>query len=179
MLENLSEKQKIILVGIVGVVGFVLFSSRPKSSIQGNLADNEPNYHNDTLYIPTSSYDIHINNGTLTQNTTTQTTNSNVEVGDNSTVTNPAPVVNVPTPTSPVVSIPKPTTPAPTLPKLPTAPVVKYPAFTSYTVKKGDTLWSIAVKFYGNGQQYKKIASDNHISNPNLIKVGQTLKIYK
>lgn len=46
-----------------------------------------------------------------------------------------------------------------------------------YEVKKGDSLWSIALKFYGNGKYYTKIARDNNISNPNKIFVGQKLII--
>lgn len=48
---------------------------------------------------------------------------------------------------------------------------------TTYTVKSGDTLWSIARKFYGDGSLYPKLAACNGIKNPNLIYVGQVLKI--
>lgn len=44
----------------------------------------------------------------------------------------------------------------------------------TYIVKKGDTLGAIASKY---GTTYKKIASDNHISNPNKIYPGQKLII--
>ncbi len=48
----------------------------------------------------------------------------------------------------------------------------------TYTVVKGDTLWAIAKKFYGDGNQYPKIASANaSIKNPNLIYAGQVLSI--
>ena len=58
----------------------------------------------------------------------------------------------------------------------------KAPASNSgktYTVKKGDSLWKIAKQFYGNGAQYTKIynANKDKIKNPNLIYVGQVLKI--
>lgn len=46
----------------------------------------------------------------------------------------------------------------------------------TYTVKKGDTLSSIAKKY---GTTYQKIAKDNGIKNPNVIRVGQKLKIKK
>lgn len=48
---------------------------------------------------------------------------------------------------------------------------------TSYTVKKGDTLSSICRKFYGNASLYSKLANANDIKNPNLIRIGQILKI--
>lgn len=44
----------------------------------------------------------------------------------------------------------------------------------TYTVKKGDTLSSIAKKY---NTTYQKIAKDNGISNPNKIYVGQVLTI--
>lgn len=47
----------------------------------------------------------------------------------------------------------------------------------TYTVKRGDTLWAIAKKYYGSGAKYTKIATANKLKNPNLIKVGQKLKI--
>lgn len=44
-----------------------------------------------------------------------------------------------------------------------------------YVVKKGDTLWSLAVKTYGNGAQYKKIIAANpSIKNEKLV-AGQTI----
>lgn len=48
-----------------------------------------------------------------------------------------------------------------------------------YTVKKGDTLWNIAKKYYGSGAKYTKIynANKNKIKNPNLIQVGWVLTI--
>ena len=48
---------------------------------------------------------------------------------------------------------------------------------TYYTVVKGDTLWAIAKKYYGDGNRYPEIARANNISNPNIISVGQKLLI--
>lgn len=45
---------------------------------------------------------------------------------------------------------------------------------TTYIVKSGDTLSSIAAKY---GTTYQKIAADNRITNPNLIHPGQVLHI--
>lgn len=50
--------------------------------------------------------------------------------------------------------------------------------YTTYTVKKGDSLWKIAKKLLGNGNKYKQIQSANGLSG-SLIRVGQKLKIPK
>lgn len=47
----------------------------------------------------------------------------------------------------------------------------------TYKVVRGDSLWKISVKFYKNGNYWRKIADYNKLSNPNLIFPGQTLKI--
>jgi len=46
-----------------------------------------------------------------------------------------------------------------------------------YIVQAGDSLSKIAKHFYGDAQQYNKIAKANDIDNPDLIKVGQELEI--
>lgn len=55
------------------------------------------------------------------------------------------------------------------------------PAATqTYTVVKGDCLWNIAKKFYGNGSKYSVIYNANKSvigGNPNLIYPGQVLTI--
>jgi nucleoid-associated protein YgaU len=50
-----------------------------------------------------------------------------------------------------------------------------------YEVKSGDTLGHIAQRFYGKASLYTKIFEANRdiLSNPDLIKVGQKLKIPK
>ncbi len=69
----------------------------------------------------------------------------------------------------PVVTRPAPTSPAPT-PAQPTR---------TYTVKRGDCLWNIAKRYYGNGSQYTKIFNANRdkIKNANLIYPGQVFII--
>ena len=47
----------------------------------------------------------------------------------------------------------------------------------SYTVQKGDSLWKIAVRTYGDGYQWTKIAKANNIQNPNLIYAGTVLNL--
>jgi LysM repeat protein len=51
---------------------------------------------------------------------------------------------------------------------------IQAPATSTYTVRSGDTLSSIAAKF---GTSYQTLASLNGISNPNLIYVGQVLRV--
>lgn len=50
----------------------------------------------------------------------------------------------------------------------------------TYTVAKGDCLWNVAKKFYGNGSKYTTIYNANKSvigGNPNLIYAGQVLTI--
>lgn len=48
-----------------------------------------------------------------------------------------------------------------------------------HEVKKGDTLWKISEKYYGDGSLYKKIFDANRdiLKNPDMIQVGQKLHI--
>jgi LysM repeat protein len=69
----------------------------------------------------------------------------------------------------------------------PTAPPVQPPTpqktqeETIYTVQKGDTLSALAQRFYGKASLYPKIFEANRdiLSNPDLIKIGQKLRIPK
>ena len=59
-------------------------------------------------------------------------------------------------------------------PKRPVKPKKK--AAKTYVVKRGDTLWAISKRYYGNGNQWRKIYNRNKGvigSNPNLIYPGQ------
>ena len=47
----------------------------------------------------------------------------------------------------------------------------------NYTVVKGDSLWAICKKFYGDGSMAYKLATVNGIKNPNLIYPGQVLTL--
>ena len=47
----------------------------------------------------------------------------------------------------------------------------------TYTVKKGDTLFSIARTTYGDAKQWKKIADANGITNERALRIGQTLTL--
>jgi nucleoid-associated protein YgaU len=48
---------------------------------------------------------------------------------------------------------------------------------SSYTVVKGDYLWSIAVRAYGDGYKWTEIAKANNLANPDLIFSGNVLKL--
>lgn len=48
-----------------------------------------------------------------------------------------------------------------------------------YTVKEGDTLFSIAQKYYNNGYLFSKIVEANKLTDENSIQVGQVLDIPK
>ncbi|WP_341675398.1 peptidoglycan DD-metalloendopeptidase family protein [Niveibacterium sp. SC-1] len=54
----------------------------------------------------------------------------------------------------------------------PAAPAVARPGY--YIVKKGDTLFSLALE---NGQDWRDIAAWNGLDNPNLIRIGQELRV--
>ena len=46
-----------------------------------------------------------------------------------------------------------------------------------YTVKKGESLWSIAQSKYGNGNQWQKLCSANPGLTETNLKAGQTISI--
>jgi putative chitinase len=48
---------------------------------------------------------------------------------------------------------------------------------STYTVSRGDTLWDIAVRAYGDGYAWSKLARVNNLSNPNLIYSGNKITI--
>lgn len=52
-----------------------------------------------------------------------------------------------------------------------------HPSPQSYTVVKGDTMWAIARKFYGDATLCWKLASYNGIQNANIIYPGQVVRI--
>ena len=53
------------------------------------------------------------------------------------------------------------------------------PTASTHTVREGDTLWALAAKYYGAGDQYNRIyeANTELISNPSLIYPGQVITI--
>ena len=82
----------------------------------------------------------------------------------------PAPVVErqqAPPPRT-AVAAPPPVVPAP---PPPAEPEVRAP---TYTVKRGDTLFQIALD---QGLDYRELSAWNNLDNPNLIRVGQVLRL--
>lgn len=53
------------------------------------------------------------------------------------------------------------------------------PEVTYYEIQKGDSLWKIADKFYGDGSKHTQIFADNRevIKDPDLIFPGQKIRI--
>lgn len=47
----------------------------------------------------------------------------------------------------------------------------------THTIAKGDSLWKIAEKYYGDGKKYKLIMKANNITDASALKVGQVVKI--
>lgn len=47
----------------------------------------------------------------------------------------------------------------------------------TYTVQKGDDLWNIAVRAYGDGYRWVDIARANNLANPGLIFSGNVLQL--
>lgn len=48
-----------------------------------------------------------------------------------------------------------------------------------YTIKEGDTLFTIAQTYYQDGYQYPKLITVNNIADENVLEVGQVLEIPK
>lgn len=47
----------------------------------------------------------------------------------------------------------------------------------TYTVKKGDTLWDIACRFYGDGTKWGDLAKKNGVADPRKLPVGKVLTL--
>src|SRR5829696_726098 len=70
------------------------------------------------------------------------------------------------------VAIPAAKPPAPKAPVTGGAPVATADAF--YTVKRGDTLYSIALE---HGADYREVAQWNSLDDPSRLSVGQVLRV--
>lgn len=58
-----------------------------------------------------------------------------------------------------------------------TAPTENKIEGESYTVVKGDNLWTISVRAYGDGYKWVEVARANELANPGYIEVGQVIKL--
>ncbi len=47
----------------------------------------------------------------------------------------------------------------------------------SYTIVRGDDLWDIAIRAYGDGYKWVEIAKANNLTNPDLIHADNVLKL--
>ncbi len=95
---------------------------------------------------------------------------------------NAAPAPKAPTPAAPAPK-PAPKSPAPKAPaKAPAKPPAKKapaPAYTTYTVRSGDSLSAIALRFWGTAD-WQRLYKDNRAAvggNPDLIHPGLKLKV--
>lgn len=48
---------------------------------------------------------------------------------------------------------------------------------STYTVKKGDTLWDIACRFYGDGTKWGTLADKNGVADPRKLQIGRVLTL--
>jgi nucleoid-associated protein YgaU len=89
---------------------------------------------------------------------------------------------NRPAPVEPIEATPplaiEPSTPADPLARE-TAPSSRDTGFRLYTVKEGDTLWSIAASQLGDGRRHKELMAANkgRLGNNGQIRVGASLRI--
>ena len=74
-------------------------------------------------------------------------------------------------PALPSVTVPEPTSTVPTAPAATTTPISTEKI---HVIQKGDTLISVALQ---NGLDYRELAAWNNIENPNVIKLGESLRL--
>lgn len=81
--------------------------------------------------------------------------------------------------TPPAVEAPaaKPSEAAPTEAAKPAEAAASIQAGGTHTIVKGDTYWDIAVKAYGDGTKWRRIAHANPGQEPHRLLVGSDLKI--
>ena len=84
--------------------------------------------------------------------------------------------ITIPTCNSIWCSIPEVTDPDPIEPVISEA-IAQAP--NTYQIRKGDTLWSLAVRFYGDGHRYPDLLAANRgtLADPSQMTVGSTIVI--
>ena len=115
-------------------------------------------------------YSSHVGNNSNDVITSTSTS---------STVLPPAPQVT-PAPNPVAATVAAPVASQPSSPHGGPVPVPTPHPSTQYTVRRGDSLWSIAQRFLGNGANWRQLYQRNRGvvgSNPNLIYPGEVLSI--
>lgn len=68
---------------------------------------------------------------------------------------------------------PPPATPPPAAP----SPAAPPPGPRTHVVVKGDTLWALAGRYYGDNRQWRRIADANGVRDPRKLQIGHRLTI--
>jgi len=111
-----------------------------------------------------------------TSQATPTTEASSAEAVPTETSTAVPQATSTPIPTATPSTLPTATsTPSP----VPTAMPTVAPAAQTYRVVRGDSLWKIALQFYGDGQRWRDIYDANRdiIADPRLLRTGWELRI--
>ena len=83
-----------------------------------------------------------------------------------------APVAPAPAAPTADTAVTTPAAPAPSI-----APSGTASGPTRYTVERGDSLWKIAARTYGEGTMWTKVAETNALKNPDLIAIGEEIEL--
>jgi hypothetical protein len=67
--------------------------------------------------------------------------------------------------------------PAVTTPPSPQPEPAEVPGPNTYTVRSGDTLWALSIRFYGTGTRWTEIADANGVRDPRKLQIGTVLRI--
>jgi nucleoid-associated protein YgaU len=62
-------------------------------------------------------------------------------------------------------------------PKTPTVKIQDAISGATYEVQKGDHLWGISIRAYGDGYKWSAIAKENNLANPDIIHAGNKLSL--
>ena len=151
-----------IVIVIVGVLIVNYFKDKSVGTIPSNSSQTSTKEHvvvkGETLWsIAEDSFGSGYNWVDLKSENSLKT--ENIEVGQKLTIPDVSP--KQPTSTKKVATVTQAT------------PVTG----TTYTVARGDSLWKIAVRTYGDGYKWVAIAKANKLVNPNIIHAGNVLTL--